>query len=84
MILINYVRSCFFVSFPLQQKVFFSVGEAAGKAPLGVAKREDVNVNINQLRGKADSVSGVVNDTRMVNFFFLNVLLHFSFLLEIT
>lgn len=44
--------------------VRFSVGEAAGKAPLGVAKKEDVNIN--QLRGKADSAMGVVSDTRMV------------------
>jgi hypothetical protein len=45
----------------------FLVGEAAGKAPLGVAKKEDVNVNMNQLRGKADSASSVINDTRMVS-----------------
>lgn len=45
---------------------FVSVGEAAGKAPLGVAKREDVNVNINQLRGKTDSANSVINDTKMV------------------
>jgi len=38
-------------------------GEAAGKAPLGVAKKEDVNIN--QIRGKADSAMGVVSDTRM-------------------
>jgi len=46
--------------------VFFSVGEAAGKAPLGIARKEDVNININQMRGKADSATSVVNDTRMV------------------
>ncbi|CAF1230907.1 unnamed protein product [Adineta steineri] len=40
-------------------------GDAAGKAPLGVVKKEDVNVNMNQLRGKADSAAGVINDTRM-------------------
>ena len=43
------------------------VGEAAGKAPLGVAKKEDINVNMNQLRGKADSANSVINDTRMVS-----------------
>ena len=43
---------------------FLLVGEAAGKAPLGVAKKEDVNIS--QLRGKADSASGVINETRMV------------------
>lgn len=41
------------------------VGEAAGKAPFGVAKKEEVNMN--QLRGKVDSATGVVNDTRMVS-----------------
>jgi len=40
-------------------------GEVAGKAPLGVAKKEDVNVNMNQMRSKAESASGVVNETRM-------------------
>ncbi len=43
------------------------VGEAAGKSPLGVAKKEDVNFNMNQMRSKAESASGVVNETRMVN-----------------
>lgn len=43
------------------------VGEAAGKAPFGIVKKEDVNVNMTQMRGKVDSVSGVVNDTRMVS-----------------
>ncbi len=43
------------------------VGEAAGKAPLGVVKKEDVNLNMNQMRGKAESASSVVNETRMVN-----------------
>lgn len=46
---------------------FHLVGEAAGKAPLGIAKKEDVNANMNQLRGKADSASGVVNETRLVH-----------------
>jgi len=44
----------------------FLVGEAAGKAPFGVIKKEDVNVNMNQMRGKVDSATSVVNDTRMV------------------
>lgn len=44
-----------------------SVGEAAGKAPLGVAKKEDLNMG--QLRGKADSASSIVSDTRMVSVF---------------
>jgi hypothetical protein len=44
----------------------FLVGEAAGKAPAGVIKKEDVNVNINQLRGKSDSASSAIHDTRMV------------------
>ena len=49
--------------------MYFIVGEAAGKAPYGVVKKEDVNVNLNQMRGKADSATSVVNDTRMVNLF---------------
>jgi hypothetical protein len=65
----NYVR--FFWKILIKKNVlsfFFSVGEAAGKAPLGIARKEDVNININQMRGKADSATSVVNDTRMVKF----------------
>ncbi|CAF0733285.1 unnamed protein product [Adineta steineri] len=40
-------------------------GEAAGKAPAGVIKKEDVNVNMNQLRGNTDSASSAIHDTRM-------------------
>ncbi len=47
--------------------MYLLVGEAAGKAPFGIAKKEDVNANINQMRGKVDSTTGVVNETRMVN-----------------
>ncbi len=47
--------------------LLFLVGEAAGKAPFGVVKREDVNANMNQMRGKVDSATSVVNDTRMVS-----------------
>ncbi len=61
---INYVRICF-VRWIF--KVLYLVGEAAGKAPLGVIKKEDINANINQMRGKADSATSVVNDTRNVN-----------------
>ncbi|CAF3849723.1 unnamed protein product [Rotaria magnacalcarata] len=39
-------------------------GEAAGKAPYGIAKKEDVNANMNRMRGTVDSACGVVNDTR--------------------
>ncbi|CAF3620024.1 unnamed protein product [Rotaria socialis] len=39
-------------------------GEAAGKAPYGVAKKEDVNANMNRMRGTVDSACGAVNDTR--------------------
>jgi hypothetical protein len=46
--------------------VLFLVGEAAGKAPLGVIKKEDVNINMTQIRGKADSASSAIHDTRMV------------------
>ena len=61
---------CFPINFEIKSKQFFPlVGEAAGKAPPGVAKKEDVNVNINQMRGKADSANSVVNKTRMVNSF---------------
>ena len=67
LMLINYVNNCggnlLWPSFDCS----FLVGEAAGKAPLGVAKKEDVNMN--QLRGKAESATGVVSDTRMVNIF---------------
>ena len=41
---------------------FDLVGEAAGKAPFGVAKKEDVNMNLNQLRGKADSANSVISE----------------------
>ena len=44
--------------------IFPLVGEAAGKAPPGVAKKEEINMN--QLRGKADSANCVINETRMV------------------
>lgn len=43
------------------------VGESAGKAPAGVIKREDINVNMEQLRGKANTTNSVVHDTRMVS-----------------
>lgn len=60
---INYVRHI--SSFPrVISHNLYLVGEAAGKAPLGVVKKEEVNMS--QLRGKADSASGVVNETRMV------------------
>ena len=42
------------------------VGEVAGKAPLGIAKKEEVNVNLTHMRGKVDSATGVVSETRMV------------------
>ena len=42
------------------------VGEVAGKAPLGIAKKEEVNIHLNQMRGKVDSATGVVSETRMV------------------
>jgi syntaxin-binding protein 5 len=60
---------CKFISFDFvrNQLNSYLVGEAAGKAPLGVVKKEDVNVNINQMRGKAESVGSVVSETRMVN-----------------
>lgn len=58
---INYVRS---ISSHFYFHHLHLVGEAAGKAPLGVAKKEEVNIN--QLRGKADSASNVINETRMV------------------
>ena len=63
MIPINYVRhiSSFL---DVTSHHLHLVGEAAGKAPLGVVKKEEVNIS--QLRGKADSASGVVNETRMV------------------
>jgi syntaxin-binding protein 5 len=40
-------------------------GEAAGKAPAGVIKREDVNVNMDQLRGRANTANNAIHDTRM-------------------
>ncbi|CAF0861232.1 unnamed protein product [Rotaria sordida] len=40
-------------------------GETAGKAPAGIIKKEDVNVNMNQLRGTAESTNSVIHDTRM-------------------
>jgi hypothetical protein len=43
------------------------VGEAAGKAPFGVAKKEDVSIISSQLGGKADSAASVMSDTRMVS-----------------
>ena len=46
------------------------VGETAGKAPAGVIKREDINVNMDQLRGKANTTNSVVHDTRMVSIHF--------------
>src|SRR5690349_6642889 len=46
----------------------FTVGEAAGKAPAGVIKKEEINVNMNQLRGKADSATSAIHDTRMVKY----------------
>ena len=55
------------ISYKHKHHLFSLVGEAAGKAPFGVVKKEDVNVNMTQMRGKVDSVSGVVNDTRMVS-----------------
>ncbi len=54
----------------------FLVGEAAGKAPAGVIKREDVNVNMDQLRSKANTANSVIHDTRMVKtkyLFLLNI-----------
>jgi hypothetical protein len=45
---------------------YFLVGEAAGKAPAGVIKREDVNVNMDQLRGRANTANSAIHDTRMV------------------
>ncbi len=47
-------------------EIFFLVGEAAGKAPAGVIKKEDVNVNMDQLRGKASTANSAIHDTRMV------------------
>jgi hypothetical protein len=44
----------------------FLVGEAAGKAPAGVIKREDINLNMDQLRGKANTATSAIHDTRMV------------------
>jgi hypothetical protein len=46
--------------------LYFSVGEAAGKAPAGVIKREDVNVNMDQLRGRANTANSAIHDTKMV------------------
>ncbi|CAF1945267.1 unnamed protein product [Rotaria magnacalcarata] len=40
-------------------------GETAGKAPAGVIKKEDVSVNMNQLRGTAESTNSAIHDTRM-------------------
>lgn len=61
---INYVNFFSFSEF----YCFFLllVGEAAGKAPAGVIKREDANVNMDQLRGKANSATSAIHDTRMV------------------
>ncbi|CAF3572963.1 unnamed protein product [Rotaria sordida] len=39
-------------------------GEAAGKAPFGIAKKEDVNANMNRMRGTVDSATNIVADTR--------------------
>ena len=47
--------------------ILYLVGEAAGAAPAGIVKKEDVNMNINRMRNKADSANNVVNETRMVN-----------------
>lgn len=64
LILIYYVRS----NKPSFRSIsFFLVGETAGKAPAGVIKREDINVNMDQLRGKATSTNSVIHDTRMVS-----------------
>ena len=46
--------------------VFRLVGEAAGKAPAGVIIREDANVNMDLLRGKANAANSAIHDTRMV------------------
>ncbi|CAM2716873.1 unnamed protein product [Rotaria socialis] len=43
---------------------FIKVGVAAGKAPYGVAKKDDANVNMNRMRDTVESARGVVNDTR--------------------
>jgi hypothetical protein len=48
--------------------LYFLVGEAAGKAPAGVIKKEEVNININQLRGSTNSASSAIHDARMVRF----------------
>ena len=47
---------------------YFLVGEAAGKAPAGVIKREDVNVNMDQLRGRTNTANNAIHDTRMVGY----------------
>ena len=62
---ICYVRSFADVSRRSRTRFLCSVGEAAGKALLGVAKKEDVNIN--HLRGKADSANSAIHDTRMVS-----------------
>jgi hypothetical protein len=59
----NFIMKLFAANSDIDSDQLF--GEAAGKAPLGVVKKEDVNLNMNQMRGKAESASSVVNETRM-------------------
>lgn len=61
----------YFLNFSLNNLWLSLVGEAAGKAPAGVAKREDINLN--QLRGKTDSANNVLHDTRMVKYYVFNL-----------
>jgi hypothetical protein len=82
LILINYVnkrKNSFFFFFFI--KFSFVVGEAAGKAPAGVIKKEDVNINMDQLRGKANTANSAIHDTRMVRIKFSFIYL-FLFLIR--
>ncbi|UJR23337.1 hypothetical protein I4U23_026351 [Adineta vaga] len=57
----NFFVKLFTTNSPIDSDQLF--GEAAGKSPFGIIKKEEVNMN--QMRGKVDSATGVVNDTRM-------------------
>jgi hypothetical protein len=66
---INYVNIFLWkITSSIYEYSLFIVGEAAGKALGGIIKKEDVNANINQLRGSTDSASSAIHDTRMVKF----------------
>ena len=66
---INFDELCEYLSRSSLVSAFVGVpvGAVAGTTLSGVVKKEDVNMNLNQLRAKADCESNVFQDTRQVS-----------------